>query len=104
MSIRVRPCLFVAGVVAVLLALAFASQAGGSSSQTSPLWNSVVPSERMLRKMVGGGCIAFKAGDACAAAASLFPSAPRKVNEATMGVKGGTLENPMCAGDAERPD
>ena len=31
------------------------------------------------------------------------PSAPRNVSEATMGVQGGTFENPFCIGDIRRP-
>jgi hypothetical protein len=89
--------------VGVLLAFVFASQAGGSSRLLAP-WSSVVPSQRAVRGVVGGACIALKAGDACAATASLSPSAPSNVNEATMGVLGGTLENPNCLGDPERPD
>jgi hypothetical protein len=100
---RAKPSLFTAGAVGVLLAFVFAAQAGGSSHQVAP-WSSVVPSQRAVRGVVGGACIAVKAGDACAATASLFPSAASNVNEATMGVLGGTLENPNCLGDPERPD
>ncbi|HET6175210.1 MAG TPA: hypothetical protein VFD90_21580 [Gaiellales bacterium] len=88
----------------MFLALGFASQAGGTSQQSAAPWNSVVPSHRVVRGVVGGGCVALKVGDACAATASLFPSAASNVNEAAMGVQGGTLENPHCVGDAERPD
>jgi len=100
---RAKPSLLAGGVVGLLLVFAFASQAGGSSHQVAP-WSSVVPSQRAVRGVVGGACIAVKVGDACAATASLFPSAASNVNEATMGVQGGTLENPNCLGDPERPD
>jgi len=78
------------------------SEAGGSPRPAEP-WTSVVPSKRIVSGVVGGGCIAARAGDACVATASLFPNAPRNVNEAAMGVQGGTFENPSCVGDIARP-
>jgi hypothetical protein len=91
--------LAVAGVLASMLA----TDAGGASSETTVQWAGVVPAKRIVSGVVGGGCVAFKAGDACAATASIFPNAPRNVSEATMGIQGGTFENPFCVGDIARP-
>lgn len=89
--------------VAVVLSSTLASAAGGSSARTTVRWTSVVPPRRIVSGVVGGGCVAFKAGDQCAATASIFPNASRNVSEATMGVQGGTFENPFCVGDIARP-
>ena len=101
----IKPSLLVAGVaaIAVVYSPAVSSQAGGAASPTPSAWASVVPAKRVVSGVVGGGCDAVKAGDACAVTASIFPNAPRNVSEATMGVQGGTLENPFCAGDIARP-
>ena len=88
---------------AVVLSSTLASAAGGSSARTSARRISVVQPKRIVSGVVGGGCIAVKAGDQCAATASIFPTAPRNVSEATMGVQGGTFENPFCIGDIRRP-
>src|SRR4029077_16853218 len=59
---RAKPSLLATVAVGVFLAFAFASQAGGSSQGVAP-WSSVVPSQRAVRGVVGGACIAVKAGD-----------------------------------------
>jgi hypothetical protein len=89
--------------VAVVVPPTLVSEAAGPSPPTSFGWTSVLPSKRIVTGVVGGGCIAVKAGDTCAATASIFPNAPRNVNEATMGVEGGTFESPYCVGDIARP-
>jgi hypothetical protein len=66
-------------------------------------WTGVLAAKRLVGGVVGGGCVASKAGDACAATASIFPSAPRNVNEGKMGVQGGTFDNPYCVGGIARP-
>ena len=88
---------------AVVLSSTLASAAAGSSVRTTSRRITVVHPKGLISGVVGGGCIAFKAGDQCAATASIFPNAPRNVSEATMGVQGGTFENPFCVGDIRRP-
>ena len=97
--------LVAAGVASVVVVLspALASSAGGASRPTTVGWISVVPAKRTVSGVVGGGCVAQRAADACSVTASIFPNAPRNVSEATMGVQGGTFENPYCAGDIARP-
>lgn len=101
----IRASFFWAGILGVAVAFSpvLNAEAGGAPPRASAPWTSVVPAKRMVSGVVGGGCVVPKAGDSCAETASIFPNAPSNVNEATMGVQGGTLENPFCAGDIARP-
>src|SRR4051794_28514249 len=96
--------LFAAGVASVVVVLspALASSGGSVARPTTLRWVSVVPAKRTVTGVVGGACVALKAADACSVTASIFPNAPRNVSEATMGIQGGTYENPFCAGDIAR--
>jgi len=102
----IKASLFAAAVVGVALlgSPLLVSDASHAAPGGTPIsWTSVVPAKRVVSGVVGGGCVAFKAGDVCATTASLFPNAPSNVDDARMGVQGGTLENPYCAGDIASP-
>src|SRR4051794_25017293 len=102
-AIKIRRSRAFVVATAVVLSSTVASAAGGSPARSTADHVTVLQAKRIVSGVVGGGCIAFKAGDQCAATASISPTAPRNVNEATMGVQGGTFENPFCAGDIARP-
>ena len=53
--------------------------------------------------VVGGGCVAVAKNDACMAVASIFPRPPGGINPEDMGIAGGLVENPYCAGDINDP-
>src|SRR4051794_17699452 len=80
----IKPLLPTALIVgaAVVFSSPLASAAGRPPARTTARSISTAPT-RIVSGVVGGGCVAFKAGDQCAATASIFPSAPRNVSEAT---------------------
>jgi len=91
------------GVALVGFLLLSSSTGEASAPLASREWAVVVPPKKIVSGVIGAGCVALKPADACATAASIFPNAPRNIDESKMGVQGGTLENPYCAGGIEGP-
>lgn len=91
-------------IVATLAATIPGAFAGASSeSAGKSTWTSVIPSGKSVSGVWGGGCVAVTAGDACSAVVTIWPNAPEDIEAQDIGIEGGLVENPFCAGELSKP-
>src|SRR5262245_40799895 len=83
---------------AVATALVVALPAAFASGQNHAAARKKAHPPRVQTGVIGGGCVATKAGDQCSAVASFSPKSRWVLDEAAFGILGGLVEHPECPG------